>query len=221
MDLSKLKMEAYDLLAAILPGLILIFQAWITIRGWDSFATSITSISGSGLFVLILVAFSLGQVIQELADFLIKKIKGERFFRRTRDKLWASTTGEQIRQRIRTDTGHEFENVDVAFDYCLSQVQQTFTKRDLFLASSDLARSLVLLSILGCFPGARIAFYISANRSMHWLIFGSIVAACLVTASLCWMRMTRFRALSESPVFHAYLALPNPGTAAHASKTSH
>jgi len=220
MDLSKLKMEAYDLLAVILPGLILIFEVWITIRGWAPFALSITQMSGSAFLLLILVSFALGQMIQELGDFSIKKLKGERFFRQTRDKLWTSTTGEQVRERILADTGHELENVDVAFDYCLSRVQQTFTKRDLFLASSDLARSQVLLSILAFAPGARIAFAMPTSRSIHWLMFSLIAAACLAATLLCWARMNRFRALSESPVFHAYLAQANPGKVAQASKAS-
>lgn len=206
MDLSKLKMEAYDLLAVIVPGLLLICEAWVTIRGWNAFAATITAISASALALLILVAFPLGQIIQELGDFAIKHLRGDRFFKSTRDQLWNTTTGQQIRGQIRTESHKDIENVDVAFDYCLTRVQAQFAKRDLFLASSDLARSLVVLCVMALAPAARIAFSIQASQKLHWFMFGSSVVASFATASLCWIRMKRFRALSESPVFHAYLA---------------
>jgi len=128
MDLSKLKMEAYDLLAVILPGLILIFQAWITIRGWAPFAISIASMSGSAFLVLILMFLPWAKLFRSQGISRLRRSKA-RFFRQTRDKLGASKTGEHIRERIRTDTGHELENVAVTFDFlpqpCATDIYKT------------------------------------------------------------------------------------------------
>ncbi len=222
MDLSRFKVEAYDLLAVLLPGLILICEVWITIRGWTGFATRFNAISASVFAFLILLAFAFGQIIQELGDLTIKRIRGSRFFKTTRDRLWSTSTGQQVRTRIHAESGDNIEDVDVAFDYCLTKVQSQFSKRDLFLASSDLARSLVVLSLLALAPSARIAFGIPVqHRSVHWLIFSGMVVLCLFVASLSWIRMKRFRALSESPVFHSYLAQSTRTSPKSAATGSH
>jgi hypothetical protein len=47
MDFSKVKVEVYDFLAVIVPGLLVICELWVTIRGWSRFALSISSLSAS------------------------------------------------------------------------------------------------------------------------------------------------------------------------------
>jgi len=69
-----------------------------------------------------------------------------------------------------------------------------------------------------------IAPLIRITNDLHtrWAIHLSYVATGLILlfliACLCWVRMTRFRELSEKPVFHAFLAQPveNKSTAATA-----
>ena len=53
---------------------------------------------------------------------------------------------------MKADDALEVSSVDVAFDYCLSRISGFFMKRDVFLAISDFARSLWLLSAIGIFP---------------------------------------------------------------------
>jgi hypothetical protein len=144
--------------------------------------------------------------VQEAADILIKTFKGKRYFKSTRDRLWKSHTGEHVRSRIHKQLGHEVENVDVAFDYCLSLTQHIFSKRDMFVASSDLARSLIVVSCLGIAPLVRLILDMNMRKSVGASLFAFGILLLAVTSSVFWTRMTRFRELSEKPVFHAYLA---------------
>src|SRR5260370_19332102 len=93
-DTSKWKLEIYDLLAIILPGLVVISEGWVLVRGWEAFAATITHLTGSGLTVLVLAAFGAGTLVQELSDFFVEARKGNRFFRAGRDKCCAFTAAE-------------------------------------------------------------------------------------------------------------------------------
>ncbi len=97
MDISKWKLEIYDLLAIILPGLVIIGEGWVLVRGWEAFAATIIHLTGSGLTVLILAAFGAGTLVQELSDFLVKSCKGDRFFRAGRERFWPSTEAEPVK----------------------------------------------------------------------------------------------------------------------------
>jgi hypothetical protein len=46
-DLSKLKLNVYDFLGNILPGLVAIAEGWIFVRGWDAFILSMSHIGGT------------------------------------------------------------------------------------------------------------------------------------------------------------------------------
>ena len=208
MDLSKVKVEVYDFLAVVVPGLFLLCSGWITLRGWSQFVQGIRSTGGSAFTVLLLVAFALGSLLQESADLLIKQLKGKRYFKVSRDTLWTSKTGEQVSARISKELGHPVADVDVAFDYCLTKLQNSFPKRELFLANSDFARSLIVVVLVGLCPLVRI----TGDLHTHWLIHAALLVTGVILlfliACLCWVRMKRFRELSETPVFHAFLAQP-------------
>ncbi|HZQ20258.1 MAG TPA: hypothetical protein VFA90_16200 [Terriglobales bacterium] len=206
MDLSKVKVEVYDFLAVIIPGLLVICEVWVTLRGWDTFAQSILSTSASGFTIVLLVAFATGTLLQELADVLVKLVKGERYFKAVRDDLWKSATGKQVNDRITQQLGHPVENVDVAFDYCLTRVQSSFAKRDLFLANADFARGLAFISWLGIAPLIRITNDLHQSSRLHAFFIISGLILLFLISCLGWSRMNRFREHSEKPVFHAYLA---------------
>src|SRR5260370_35851857 len=80
-DISKWKLEIYDLLAIILPGLVVISEGWVLVRGWEAFAATITHLTGSGLTVLVLAAFGAGALLQGLNDSVGKSGEGGRFLR--------------------------------------------------------------------------------------------------------------------------------------------
>jgi hypothetical protein len=208
MDLSKVKVEVYDFLAVIIPGLLLGCELWITVRGWSQFAQGILNIGASAFTMLLLVAFALGNLLQELADVLIKWFKGKRYFKASRDNLWDSKTGEHVNARITRELGHPVADVDVAFDYCLTRIQSTFSKRDLFLANSDFARGLVVVSFIGTAPLIRITNDLRTRWTIHASCFATGLILLFLIACLGWVRMKRFRELSETPVFHAFLAQP-------------
>lgn len=209
MDFSKLKLGVYDFLGLTIPGLIAICEGWILLRGWYTFLGAIHQIRGTDFTLLLLFAFGVGNIVQELGDFTTKIIKGRRYFRRARDRFWLTADAEIVKSTIKTELGQQITSVDTAFDYCLTKLKGRFDKRDIFLATSDLSRSLVMLSVLAFVPVLRIAFY-----DIHPLRDSCIAAAILITvivavATLMWRRMVRFRDLSETTVFRAYLALVN------------
>jgi hypothetical protein len=208
-DFSKLKLELYDFLGLILPGLIAICEGWISLRGWHAFVFGIGQIGGTGLTLLLVFAFGIGQIIQELGDVTLKAIKGQRYFRGARDRFWHTTEGEVVRDAIKKSFGPDIPSVDTAFDYCLTKLRDRFGKRDMFLATSDLCRSFVVLSALALVPAMRIAFH-DPHPSPNSYPAAALLIIVLVTVSLLsWRRMLRFRELSETTVFRAYLAIVN------------
>src|SRR5207248_313525 len=129
--------------------------------------------------------------------------------KQARDKFWSTDTAEQVRDRLFRELGYPITSVDVAFDCCLTRTQGQFTKRDLFLASSDLARSLIVVCGLALIPAARLIFTLQFTIPARLAISAGFVALLYFTGRLCWTRMKRFRALSETPVFNSYLAAAN------------
>lgn len=87
MDFSKLKLEIYDLLGLLLPGLIALCEGWILLRGWPAFVASVRQLGATGFTLLLLIASALGHIVQELGDLAIKALKGKRYFRRARDQF--------------------------------------------------------------------------------------------------------------------------------------
>jgi hypothetical protein len=213
-DFSKLKIEVYDFLGIILPGLLAICEGWILFKGWHPFIASVNVISGTSLTLLVVFAFGMGHIVQELGDLSIKLVKGKRYFRQARDKFWESSEGHVVRGAITRDFGQEISSVDTAFDYCLTKLKDSFSRRDIFVATSDLCRSLVVLSVLALVPALRVAF--CDTRPIHRSIFVLFIFAVILSsiALLAWKRMVRFRALSETTVFRAYLATLGPGVTA-------
>src|SRR5229473_2666026 len=117
MDFSKFKVEVYDLLAVIIPGVLVFLEFWIALRGWTSFSRGLAQTSASSFTVILLFAFALGPLLQEATDIAIKKLKGKRYFKCGRDHLWKTETGAQVRAQIEDELGHGVESVDIAFDY--------------------------------------------------------------------------------------------------------
>jgi hypothetical protein len=208
LDLSKLKLDVYDFLAIILPGLIVTAEGWILLRGWNAFISSMSSISGTGLTLLLVFAFGAGHIVQELGDISIKLVMGKRFSYSGRDRFWTEKEAAAVKKTIKEQCGHEIESVDGAFDYCLTKVKGLFDKRDVFMATSDLCRSIFILSFLALAPAARIAFWSASSCRHAAYVFLRILALLVVVAILSWLRMKRFRYLSEVTVFRAYLAVP-------------
>ncbi len=206
MDLSKLKIEIYDFLGLIIPGLAAICEAWVAFRGWTEFAKSIATPSGTGFALLLIASFGFGHLVQELADAVIKRFKGGRYFRQSRDEFWVSEEAILVKSAITKELGAEITSADAAFDYCLSKIGERFPKRDAFIATSDLCRSFLILAGMGVAPALRLVLD-SGKSIVVALSFGLAAFSALgLVAYLSWKRMKRFRELSEVTVFRVYLA---------------
>jgi hypothetical protein len=207
LDLSKLKLDIYDFLGIILPGLIAVAEGWILLRGWDDFIASFGHISGIGLTLLLVFAFGVGHLVQEFGDVLIKWLKGKRYLRKSRDAFWTTDEAKVVKHAIKVEFGHEIPSVDAAYDFCLTKLKGHFDKRDIFVATSDLCRSLIVLSLLGIAPAGRIAFHDITPPLSGLETFTIALVVLLVVVLLAWRRMIRFRELSEVTVFRAYLGV--------------
>ncbi len=97
MDFSKLKLELYDFIGVMLPGLLAISEGWIALRGWHVFVLVTNGISATALTFLIVLAFGIGNIVQELGDVCLKALKGKRFFRRARDRFWVTEEAQLVR----------------------------------------------------------------------------------------------------------------------------
>jgi len=209
MDFSKLKLELYDFLGLLLPGLLSICEGWILLRGWQVFVAGMNQLPGTGLTVLIVFAFGLGNIAQELGDVAIKATKGKRYFRQARDRFWAKAESQPVKDAIKKELGQDISSADTAFDYCLTRLRDRFAKREVFLATSDLCRSFVVLSALALIPAVRTAFYDIQPLHKSIVAFAILFLLLMSIALLAWKRMVRFRELSETTVFRAYLAMTN------------
>lgn len=205
MEISKLKLELYDFAATILPGFFLMAEFTVLFIGILRTLAYVREIRGAELILLLLCSFALGNLVQEAGDRLIKRLVGERFFKQARDRFWTSELKKDVCDKIARLGGPENPSVDAAFDFCLTCLNGSFAKRDVFLAISDLSRSLFVLSVLLILPSVRsvVFAYGTAHKCMVAVEAAALITIC---ASLSWSRMVRFRELSESPVFHSFLA---------------
>jgi hypothetical protein len=207
LDFSKLKLDIYDLLGLILPGLLAIAEGWIVLRGWAAFILAMSRVSGTGLTLLLVFAFGLGQIIQEFGDVVIRFAKGKRYLRNSRDRFWISDEARLVKHAIKAELGHDIPSSDAAFDYCLTKLKGRFDKRDIFVATSDLCRSFVVLSVIGIVPACRISFHDIGPLDRSLKSLALLIALLVSAALLAWRRMVRYRALSEVTVFRAYLGV--------------
>jgi hypothetical protein len=206
-DFSKLKLEVYDFLGIIVPGLLAIGEGWVFLRGWAGFAEAMKQISGSAFTIIAACAFAAGNPLQELGEVAVTMLKGKRYLRQGRDRFWATDEGKVVRAFIKTQSGADVNDVDTAFDYCLTKLKDDFPKRDAFVATSDLCRSLVILSALAIAPVIRAIWSAGRVTSRSLVVAAGQILFLLVLCALSWRRMVRFRDLSETTVFRAYLAV--------------
>lgn len=207
MEISKIKLELYDLAAIILPGIFLMAEFVATLNGFHALLMQLMAIHGAELTLLLLCAFALGNLVQEAADWLVKRLMGNRYLKQARDELWSTDRKNEICDKIKRLGGPEIGSPDTAFDFCLTSISGAFPKRDVFLAISDLSRSIWLLSLLAVIPLVRSQLGLPDWKLGLRFVAGP-VALIAVCSWLSWKRMVRFRALSETPVFNAFLALP-------------
>ena len=203
MEISKLKLEIYDFLGVIIPGLLILAEGMILLRGWPDFVASVGHVGGIGLTFLVLLAFGIGNLVQELGHITIRTIQKARRTQTGRERYWKTKEGDLVKEAIKNESAFEIDLADTAYDYCLTRIKNRFQKRDLFVAISDMCRSFVVLSVLGLAPSVRVTFHDLHSIGMFLALFFLL----LVIAILSWNRMVRFRELSESTVFRVYLAV--------------
>jgi hypothetical protein len=214
--LSNVKVGVYEFLGLIIPGMLFLCEGWILVRGWPRFIGTIYTIHAGPLTLFLICSFVVGHFVQELADSYLKRFHGQRFLRKGRDELWGGPEADAVKSAIWAESGITMANVDPAFDYCLTRVGDAFNKRDNFLATSDLSRSFLVLATFGLAPALRLSF----DRAHHSVGIFLAALACyllllLASARLAWIRMVRFRDMSDTGVFRAYLgsrAIKNSAT---------
>ena len=150
-------------------GAFSVAEGWITLRGWNAIRDSITHLAGTELTFLLVCAFGIGHLVQELGDVFVHLLKGKRYLRRGRDEFWQTEEARLVKQAIMQESGHDIPSVDGAYDYCLTKLTGHFDKRGIFVATSDLCRSLVALSLIAMIPVGRIALFDvpSIHGSLH------------------------------------------------------
>lgn len=205
MDVSNFKLGIYDFLGLVIPGMFVICEGWITVRGWREFVGAIGALHPVSFTLFVAASFVVGHFIQELADWGVKRSRGDRFFKKGRDEVWDGAEGESIKSAIWAESGLTLTSADSAFDYCVTRIGDAFSRRDVFVASSDFARSFLILAVCGIGPALRLA----SDRTHSLATFLSLLAGYLVVlllvARLAWRRMVRFRYMSDRGVFGAYL----------------
>lgn len=205
MELTKLKIELYDIAAIVIPGIFCMAEVWVALFGALSLLHFLHDLKGTELTLLVLCSFALGNLVQEAGNRLLTAWKGTRFFKQARDEFWKTHDGELVRAKVKADSACELSSVDSAFEYCLTRITGKFLKRDVFLAISDFCRSLWLLSLCAVLPLARISLAQSSTTQKTIAAAGGMALIALI-AWLSWLRMVRFRALSETPVFTTFIA---------------
>jgi hypothetical protein len=205
MNFSSLKLGIYDLLGLVIPGAIFISEASLTLYGWQAFKNSVNHLSGPALTVAFLTSFVLGHLIQESAFVSLKILKGPRFLALGRDEFWSSTEAGAVKAAISDESGIADGSVDFAFDYCLSRLGDRFPRRDVLVATADLSRSFLVLAVSALPAAIRISWdYANTSVTFVTLLLVSLIFLSMVVF-LAWHRMNRFRRMSETAVFRAYL----------------
>jgi hypothetical protein len=131
----------------------------VALVGPRSLIGALRGLKGTELTILILFSFAVGNLVQECGHLLITGLRGKRFFKSSRDAFWNSPDAELVKAKIKAESDLDVKNVDTAFEYCLTKIKGEFTKRDVFLAISDFARSLWVLAVFGLWPLIRAVVY--------------------------------------------------------------
>lgn len=205
MNLSNFKLAIYDFLGLVLPGMFLLCEGWITVRGWALFVDRLSTLRPVSFTIFLAGSFVLGHFIQEIADWTVKELRGQRFFKKGRDDVWNGKEGEVVKSAIWAESGLTLASADAAFDYCLTKSGDAFSKRDVFVATSDFARSFLVLAVCGVAPALRLAHDRPHSVGSFLLLLGGYLMMLLLVAILAWRRMVRFRYLSDYGVFSVYL----------------
>jgi hypothetical protein len=204
-NLSSFKLGVYDFLGFVVPGIFVICEGWIAVRGWPRFVEALSVLRPVSFTVFLAGSFVIGHFVQEMADWGVKRIKGPRFFKKGRDEVWGGVDGDAVKSAIWAESGLTLASVDSAFDYCLTRVGEAFSKRDVFIATSDFARSFLVLAVCGIAPSWRLASDRTYSISAFVLLLAAYVVLLILIAQLSWRRMVRFRYISDCGVFGAYL----------------
>ena len=208
MEFEKIKLGFYDLFGLVLPGLLGISEGWVLIAGWDSFVNFVSHLTAFNFILLTIASIAVGNLVQEVGDTTIKIIfHDDRFFKKDRDTFWGSPDGQVVRKAIKDALNGELEKVDTAFDFCLTKLGDKFAKHEIFLATSDLSRALLVLLITASFPAVRIAWQNRASQYPAVVLLVLFLLCVAIFARLAWNRMLRFRKLSDETVLGAFLAV--------------
>jgi hypothetical protein len=183
----------------------MICEGWIAVRGWQQFVAALSELRPVSFTVFLAGSFVVGHFVQEIADWGVKRIRGPRFFRKGRDEIWGGADGDAVKSAIWAESGLTLASVDSAFDYCLTRIGEAFSKRDVFVATSDFARSFLVLAVCGIPAAWRLAQDRTHSIFGFVFLFAGYLVLLILIGRLAWRRMVRFRYISDCGVFGAYL----------------
>lgn len=205
LDLSNLSIGIYELIGLAFPVFLVICEFWVALRGWDRFVTALWNTNLTVLGILALIALGVGGLVQELSEILPTWLRGSRCLKVSRDEYWRGEESSAVKEFIFEQLKRRIEDVDTAFDYCLTRVDQRFPRRNTFIANSALAGSLTVVAGLSVIPLARIVLLQDTILHRAEVGFAGVLIAMII-GRVSWVRMLRFRELADLTVFRIYLA---------------
>lgn len=126
MELTKLKIELYDIAAIVIPGIFCLAEVWAALFGGQSLLHFLHDLKGTELTLVVLCSFALGNLVQEAGNRLLTAWKGNRFFKQARDVFWKTHDGELVRAKVKADSACELSNVDSATSTALRESLASF-----------------------------------------------------------------------------------------------
>lgn len=206
MDFGTFQVQVYDLLGLALPGFLVVCEVWATVRGWSRFWNDLSAVGPLAIAFVVIASYLAGALVQEIGESSLRWIVHPRFFARARDEFWDSAEANSVKKTIRQESGTAIEGVDAAFDYCIARVGADFPKRDHFVATADLSRSLLVILVLAVAPVSRLIFERNLGIRSSIAAVGLGLACLGLAGFLMWKRMLRFKEFSDVCVFRAYFA---------------
>ncbi len=79
-ELTKLKIELYDIAAIVIPRIFCLAEVWVALFGAPSLLHFLHDLKGTELTLVVLCSFALGNLVQEAGQPTSDGVEGEALF---------------------------------------------------------------------------------------------------------------------------------------------